>query len=454
MKGLDGLRAWMDAKRPILRFVPERRLAAAVALASPLWLLPGRAGLLAGGTSLGFIVLAAALDVALLPPRSALSVTREAPPGVGIGDRVEGTYVIASHAPRALQLALFDKLPSALRGGVGAAEVSLAPHSTFRLPFDVTGMARGRVPLGTVGGRARTRLGLVAARVLFPLADDILVIPSVSSVRRFRLLAMQHRLETVGVRTLHRKGEGRGFAGLREYVLGDDPRHIDWKATAHKRKLITREYTIERSQTVVTLIDAGRGMTQMAGTYSRFEQALSSALVLTDIAANAGDRVGTLVFDDQIRAFVPAMQSRGALQAVRNALIPVMATSSEPDYANAFRFLAAHQRKRALIVFFTDVIDVRASQALLAHASRSAARHLAVVVALRNDAIFAAALPRSSGSAALLYEAAAAEELILAREGALEQMRRAGVVVLDVSPRVMTASVINRYLSLKSRGAL
>jgi uncharacterized protein (DUF58 family) len=176
--------------------------------------------------------------------------------------------------------------------------------------------------------------------------------------------------------------------------------------------------------------------------------------VLTDIAASAGDRVGTLVFDDEVRAFVPAQRSRGALQAVRDALVPVVATSREPDYAAAFRFLAAHQRKRALIVFFTDVIDVRASQALLAHVSRSAARHLAIVVALRNDAVFTAAVPAQPENAPLLFESAAAEELILAREGALERMRRAGVVVLDVSPQVMTASVINRYLEIKSRGAL
>jgi uncharacterized protein (DUF58 family) len=237
-------------------------------------------------------------------------------------------------------------------------------------------------------------------------------------------------------------------------VLGDDPRHIDWKATARKAKVITREFTIERSQTVLTLIDAGRAMTQLAGTWSRFEQALSSALVLTDIAVSAGDRVGTLVFDDEIRAFVPAQQSRGALQAVRDALVPVVATTREPDYASAFRFLAVHQRKRALIVFFTDVIDVRASKALLAHVMRGAARHLVVVVALRNDSIFAAAESHPGRSASRLYETAAAEELVLAREEALERMRRAGVVVLDVSPSAMTAGVINRYLELKARGAL
>ena len=193
---------------------------------------------------------------------------------------------------------------------------------------------------------------------------------------------------------------------------------------------------------------------QLAGDRSRFEFALSSALILTDVAATTGDRVGTLVFDNEVRAYVPAQPGRRALQSIRDAFVPLQATPREPDYASAFRFLASHQRKRALIVFITDVIDPRASQALIAHVSRSAARHLAVVVALRNDAIFAAALPRAVGGPDVLYESAAAEELILAREEALLRMRRAGVSVLDVSPQLMTASVINKYLEIKARGVL
>jgi uncharacterized protein (DUF58 family) len=102
---------------------------------------------------------------------------------------------------------------------------------------------------------------------------------------------------------------------------------------------------------------------------------------------------------------------------------------------------------------YTDVIDPRASRALIAHSVRSAARHLPLVVALQNDQLMAAALPREHGRDAL-FESAAAEELLLAREEALARMRRAGVSVLDVSPRLMTAAVVNRYLAIKARAAL
>jgi uncharacterized protein (DUF58 family) len=202
------------------------------------------------------------------------------------------------------------------------------------------------------------------------------------------------------------------------------------------------------------LIDAGRMMTQMAGERSRFEHVLAAALTLADVAASGGDRVGLMVFDDEVRSFVSPMRGRTALPPIRDALIPAKARLVEPDYAGAFRTLATRHRKRSLLVIFTDVIDRRASASLLAHTARSAARHLPLVVALRNDQLLAAAIPGESAAASSLYAAAAAEELVVARDEALRGMRQSGVDVLDTSPRIMTAAVINRYLEIKARASL
>jgi len=282
----------------------------------------------------------------------------------------------------------------------------------------------------------------------------VTVTPSYAGVRRFRLLALQHRLREAGIRAVRRRGAGTSFANLREYTVGDDPRHIDWKATARRGRPVSREFSVEQGQTVIVAIDAGRLMTQLAGPLPRFEYALSSALVLTDVAAHAGDQVGLLLFDDVVRAWVPPARGRAAVRAIREALVGARATVTEPDYAAAFRTLAARHRRRSLLVLFTDVIDTRSSQALIAHAARGAARHLPLVVALRNDALLASANPTGKERSNDLFESAAAEELILARHAALASMRHAGVDVLDASPRAMTPTIINRYLEIKRRGGL
>jgi uncharacterized protein (DUF58 family) len=439
-------------------YVPTRRLAAAVLVTAPAWWLA------AVGSSFAFVapVVIAVLAIVVLadalaiPGRRSVTVARSFPASVGVRDVATGTYRLSARWPFRVAGELYDALPAALRRETPAPQTfAMQPGGDATVSVSVSGRDRGEWPLGPVALRLVGPLGLIARTLRYPQDDHTLVTPSIASVRHYRLLALQRRLRDAGVRVLRRRGEGTSFAGLREYVQGDDPRFIDWKASARRRALITREFSIEQGQTVLIVIDCGRLMTQLADDLPRFEYALSSALVLADVAAGSGDQVGMLAFDDEVRAWVSPSHGTEALRSIRAGLIPLRATMAEPDYATAFRTLDARQRKRALIVFYTDVIDPRASQSLIAHTTRGARHHLPVVVALRNEALVTAAATGGGGRATTaVYERAAAEELLSAREDALQRMRQAGVSVIDVRPQAMTAAVVNRYLELKGRGAV
>lgn len=442
--------------RALIAVLPTRRTALVVLLLAPVWL----AGRWPGGDTVVALVLVAliaiiVLDTLTLPAARQLQIERRLPEQLGVRDTAAGEYVVRSDAPRPLRVRLFDRLPRGISGDrAQGEEVAVGAGGSVSVPVGVTGRERGRWPLGPVVLRVSSRLGLAQRTLRREPGDTILITPSMSGVRRYRLLSLHHRLREAGVRAVRRRGEGSNFANLREYVRGDDPRRIDWKATARRHKLITREYMHEQGQTVLIAIDAGRMMTQIAGGLPRFEYALSSATLLADVAVQSRDQVGLLLFDDQVRAFVPAARGREALERIRRALIPAAATLTEPDYAAAFRVLAERHRKRSLIVLFTDVVGVRASQSLIALTARGAARHLLLVVALRNEQLVAAAVPGLDADTTRLFESAAAEELVLSREEALARMRRAGVSVIDVAPQAMTAAVVNRYLDIKARSSL
>ena len=442
----------LAARRPFWALYPTTRLGGAVFALAILWLVPGRAGKVAAIVAISAAVVAIVIDWAQLPGRSHIAVRREIPPLLGLGDVEDSQVEIESRWSRPFSATVSHELPATFEV-IDPPAADVPPFGAVAVPMPFTPKRRGPVELGDLALRITTRLGLIARIVRVPLGGTAAVVPSLANVRRFRLLALQHRLQDVGIRALRRRGEGKSFAGLRDYVPGDDPRSIDWKATARHSRMMLREFTIERSQTVFALVDCGRAMTQLAGEFARIEHVLSAAILLTDVAAVSGDHVGTLVFDDVVRAFVPPQKGRAALGAVRQALSGISASMAEPDYAAAFRMLALRQRRRALIVFFTDVIDARASRSLIAYLGRAAARHVVVVVAIRNDDLLAAARPSSSATEAV-YLGAAAEELVQEREEALARMRRAGVAVLDVSASQMATAVVNRYLEIKARGML
>ena len=443
--------------RRLTSVVPTRRFAAIAALAALAWLIPGPAAipLLPGLVAVVCLLALALLELVRTAPASALTVVRTLPPELGLGDDETLVSTVSSTWPAPLAVTLVDRLPASLGGaGVHAEPLTLAPVGTATCARPVRGRVRGPTTLGPVALRVASPWGLLARIVDLPGDEPVRVVPSVALLRRYRLLALQRRLRDAGVRPVRRRGAGTAFDTLREYVAGDDPRHLDWKATARRGTPHVRQYTVEQGQTVVIALDAGRLMTQVAGDRTRFEHAVAATLLLADVAMQGRDKVGLLLFDDEVRGWVPPGTGTPTLRRMRELLAGAEARLVEPDYAAAFELLAVRQRTRALVVVIGDVIDPRASRAVVQRARHAARRHVTLFLALRNDALVAAAQPAVEGSTEDAWRGAAAEALVGARAQALERMRRAGVQVLDAPPQAMAPALVNRYLAIKARGEL
>ena len=441
----------------VTQFVPTRKLALWLACAAVVWVIPVPAPWsLILSASIVIAVFAAGLwDALQLPTADAIRVERSAPAQLGSGDDDLMTYTISSAWPRDVRAVFAERVPSSLGGSaVRTTPIVVAALATAQVTTPIRGVRRGPASLGAVALRVHGPLGLIDAVRDVALAHQVDVVPSLSQVRKFRLLAVQRRLRDAGVRQVRRRGGGMSFDAVREYVPGDDPRHIDWKASGRRGTAQVRQYTVEQGQTVILALDSGRLMTQMTGDRSRFEYAINSCLVLADVALQGRDKIGLLVFDDQIRGWVPPSSGTAAIRAIRSTLAGCDARLVEPDYALAFRTLAQRQRSRALVICLSDVIDVRASRAVVTQTRHAALRHIAVFLALRNDSLVAAAQPAARGDERDAWRGAAAESLLDARAEALVRMKRAGVQVLDVPPQAMSAALVNRYLSIKARGEL
>lgn len=399
-------------------------------------------------------LLALAVDAWRAPDPVELDVTREAPPAFSLGRAQPVRYRWHLRSRQPSELIIRESWPAPL-GGDSVPERQLQMHPGVDRSETVTvhPQSRGLAEGGTLAFRLSGPWGLAWRQAKRPLPWRAIVYPKLEGASVRSLPAQSARRRDVGLRQMRWRGEGRLVEGLREWVQGDDIRSIDWKATARRGKLIARQYEDERRQPVLLVIDAGRLLTAEVDGRARLEAVIDAAVHLAYAAVEHDDDVGVFIFADKVQRFVPPGRGRRALRSVLDALAVTEGKLVEPDYTGAFRRLAVENRKRALVVLFTDVIDKTASEAFVVQAGRLRPRHLPVAVTLRNPALERMAVKRPVSTTEAV-ERAAAEELLLAREEALAEMRRQGVVIVDVPPESAAASVVESYHQLKRRGLL
>lgn len=431
-----------------MKLLPTRRFLALLAGAAILFLLDPFIALTADALLIGVLL----LDAALTPRDSQIILDRAVPDRMPLGETGRVELTIWNRSNRPIHLLLTDDvLPPLARAGDDVLEADVPPLGEVRREYDVRATRRGESVIGDTHLRLLGPLGLAWTARRQRWQHTVLVQPGLAEVRRLRLLGLRHRLRDAGVRNIRFRGEAGAFESLREYVPGDDPRTVDWKATARTTQLMVRQYEAERSQSVVVAIDAGRLMAERLGERDRLDYALSAALLLADVADNSGDRVGVLVFSDRIHHYLPP--TRVSLARLAETLARVEPRLVESNYPAAFTHLGRELRRRSLLVVLTDVIDTGASSALVHHLARSAHRHLPLVVALRNP-LLEATSSREVVDETDAYRRAAAEELLQARAAALATMNRAGVLVADARPEDAAPAVVNRYLEVKARSLL
>jgi uncharacterized protein (DUF58 family) len=317
----------------------------------------------------------------------------------------------------------------------------------------VTPAQRGDYEWGDINLRYPSTLGTFTRQARYPAAQTVRVYPNVLDVRKYDLLARKGLLTELGLRNAKVFGAGTEFERLRDYTPDDEFRRINWKATARRNKPIAVEYETERSQHVICVIDTGRLMRPPIGQIQKLDYAINAALLTSYVASLRGDQIGLLTFADEVGAYLAPRKGRSQFYTMLELLYNVQGEPVESDYSRALAYLSVKNKRRSLIVVFSDLVTLDAAQPLIAHMSRLAQRHLPLLVIMNDPNIVRLAAPQPESSAAV-YERAVAEQLLDERRVILDTLHRAGVLTLDVPADKLSVAVINKYLELKTRGTL
>lgn len=397
---------------------------------------------------------AAAADYLVSERMSSFRVERQIEDRLAMGAENEVTIKITNRARRKITFIVKDEYPPDMEL-MSPREAQLTiPAGRFRSwSYSLLPAARGKYGFGNTVVRFRTRFGLLWHQLSFPTAADVKVYPDIREARKHEIYAHRNRRPEPGLRRMRVRGQGREFESLREFVIGDEIRHISWAATARRGKLITRQYTIERSQNIVVLLDTGRLMTARIGRLSKLDHAVNATLSIGYVAAAGGDNIGLVAFSRRVVSYLPPRRGHDQINRLMEALYSVEPEMIEPSYKRAFNFFSANCHRRSLVVILTDLVDREASADLLAHASHLLPRHLPLIVTIGDTDLreLVRAQPASTGD---VYRQAVAEEILRQREEALMRIRHAGGLALDVPAGRLSLELVNKYLEVKERGLL
>lgn len=435
---------------------PTRRLLAAAGLWTAaalvvvvlpiLWPALAAAGLLLGGL--------VAWDVRSISRQPPVRLRRRLPARAFAG-RHAAIGVSVEYDGDPAWVEVFEDAPAVLvESQPEFAAVRAGAGNPGALSYPVRPKQRGDFAFGPLIGLLVSPLGMCCRRVVGGVGDTLAVYPDMTRFLRPEALDPRRVLAVAGARPRRQRGEGMEFESLREYVPGDDPRRVDWAASARRGRLIARQYRHERNHTVLLALDASRLMGARVGGQTKLDHAVDAALALAYAALVSGDRVGLVVFDRQVRGTVAPRAHRRALGPLVEVLRNVAPQLVEADYRALVRDLGARQRQRALVVVLTDFVEADAAL-LTAPLTVLAGRHRVLLVALRDPAYTTvdAALP-AEFRVADVYRRLVLEDLLAERARALHALARSGVQTLDLPPPQVTAAVLNRYLVLRGEGTI
>ncbi|MFV0495723.1 DUF58 domain-containing protein [Mycobacterium sp.] len=401
-----------------------------------------------------------AVDVAFSANPRRLRYTRFPDGSIRLGQSVDAGLRIHNDGRRPFRGQVRDAWPPSARCEPRAHHLVIGPGQSRVVIGRLHPIRRGDQHAAEVTARSIGPLGLAGRQRSQPVAGHLRVLPPFLSRKHLpsRLAKLQ---EIDGLLPTLIRGQGTEFDSLREYVVGDDVRSIDWRASARRTEVMVRTWRPERDRRVVVVLDTGRMAAGRVGVdptaadpagWPRLDWAMDAALLLAALATRAGDHVDFLAHDRIARAAVFGASRTELLATLVEAMAPLQPELIESDWRAMTTALLRRIRRRCLVVLLTDLNPAALDEGLLPALPQLSARHHVLVAAIADPRVDQLAAGRSD--AAAIYDAAAAERSRNERRGIASRLRRSGVEVLDAPPSQIAPELADRYLAMKMTGKL
>lgn len=360
---------------------------------------------------------------------------------------------IQNNYPISIYLEIIDEIPEQFQVRDFKIKEQIASRKSNLSQYHLTPTERGEYYFGDLNVYASSNLKLVAKRFTFQNGAMVPTYPSFKQLKKFELLNINQNSLEYGLKKVRRLGHTMEFEQIKEYVLGDDLRTINWKATAKRNQLMVNQFQDEKSQPVYSIIDKGRIMKMPFNGLSLLDYAINATLVISNVVLKKQDKAGLFSFSKRIENVVIAERRSSQMQLILESLYNVKTDFSESDFSRLYGSIKRHINHRSLILMYTNFETLDGLNRQLPYLKAISKSHLLVVIFFKNTELNEL-INNNAETIQQVYDKVIAEKFDFEKRLIVNELKKYGIYSILTTPENLTIDTINKYLEIKARGLL
>jgi uncharacterized protein (DUF58 family) len=400
-----------------------------------------------------FLILTLIDAVILFRDKKGMFALRETPIRLSNGDDNEIKIYIENIFKFKVNVNIIDEIPFQFQVRNFQYNSVLLPGENKIISYNLKPVKRGEYNFGNINLFVSSPLKMVLRKFQFSGDKIIPVYPSYIQMRKYELFAISNRLSNVGIKRIRRIGHSTEFEQIKEYVIGDDYRTVNWKATARKNELMVNNYQDEKSQQIYNVIDMGRTMKMPFNGMSLLDYAINTSLVISNIALHKEDKAGVVTFSNKIGNILPAENRSIQMHKILELLYKQNTDFLESDFESLCTILLSKITHRSLILLYTNFETIDALKRQLHFLRRLAASHLVVVIFFENTEL-KSLLEKEPESTEEIYVKTIGEKFAFEKRQVVKELNRYKIHSILTPPEKLSVNTINKYLELKARSLI
>ena len=401
-----------------------------------------------------FIVVLLLLDIILLyQQKQAIEARRILPDKFSNSDNNPVPITIKSRYTFKVFLDVIDELPVQFQKRDFSYKTILNPNQIHDFEYLVRPVERGEYYFGHLNIYVSSLLKIVKRKYQFQNSQMVMVYPSIIQMQKYDFLAISNTLTQIGLKKIRRIGHTSEFEQIKEYVLGDDFRTVNWKATAKQAQLMVNQYQDEKSQPIYSIIDSGRVMKLPFNGLKLLDYAINSTLAFSNVALKKQDKVGMISFSKKIETFLPAIHKITHLNRILESLYNINTQFTDSDYSLLYAQLKRKVTHRSLLLLYTNFEHITALKRQMPYLQAISKKHMLVVVLFENTELDKI-LSEDAENLQAIYHKTIAEKFAFEKRLMVKELQKHGIQCILTPPEQLTINTINKYLEIKARGLL